>query len=649
MDKLYASESTPYGPCGAKPMSCESINGRTFRRIALSAQKRQQERKCRNRKMHPFFPCEAVVDVDGKYLKCNVTTKRHASTNNVDEEYGNIDRRKMARSTFATNTSQGVPQGTNMNASKNTQQTRPTSNNDKRPRPTSNSTQQNTPISNSTQQTRLRSNLTRPRPTSNSTQQNTPISNRTQRTRLRSNLTRPRASTENIRGNNNNNTNGNGNENTNGNGNVGSNMTNNSNRTNNNSNSNRPNNNMNSNIPNNNINSNIPNNIINSNMTTTNSNSNRTNNNINSNMTTNATRNSNIAEKENTYIVNKSNETNGRNIKDFSKMILFWDSQSKNRSSAQRQVTSNQRKGDATNLEPYDKNNFILGKVQDTNNSVDNAFVSSVTEYLSYTRVLDIFDGMSVQDIQQNNDISKKQTPEQMYIFSEKYKLCINIWDFDVQSWVTMGTKLNCNHQVYLYYFEDRFGFLINKEQIDAMRDNPFNVGGSTSKRKTVGNPGNTNVGNVKRKRTENANVEITKRKRNANVEGEPNAKRRTGENEVEVEIHKRKRNANVEGEPNAKRRTGENKVEVEIHKRKRNANVEGEPNAKRRTTNVEITNVEMENVDNTRKRKRNDNAAHQQTDVKKQNTKNVVKQKRKRNEENSVDISNARVNKRKM
>ena len=61
----------PYGPCGKRPMSCDSINKRSFRRSREPFISQQRKKKCLSRKNHPYHKCITELDVNDNFIKCS--------------------------------------------------------------------------------------------------------------------------------------------------------------------------------------------------------------------------------------------------------------------------------------------------------------------------------------------------------------------------------------------------------------------------------------------------------------------------------------------------------------------------------------------------------------------------------------------------
>ena len=61
----------PYGPCGKRPMSCDSINNRSFRRSREPFISQQRKKKCLSRKNHPYHKCITELDANGNFIKCS--------------------------------------------------------------------------------------------------------------------------------------------------------------------------------------------------------------------------------------------------------------------------------------------------------------------------------------------------------------------------------------------------------------------------------------------------------------------------------------------------------------------------------------------------------------------------------------------------
>ena len=68
-------ESEPYGPCGRTPMSCESINGRYFRRFDPYFVAKERKKRCDSRRNHKFYPCNTEVDANGNFVSCVSATQ----------------------------------------------------------------------------------------------------------------------------------------------------------------------------------------------------------------------------------------------------------------------------------------------------------------------------------------------------------------------------------------------------------------------------------------------------------------------------------------------------------------------------------------------------------------------------------------------
>lgn len=69
-------EGNPYGPCGRRPMSCESINLRSFRRYAEPWITNARLKKCRSRQNHPYYKCATELDNEGNFVKCKDVESR---------------------------------------------------------------------------------------------------------------------------------------------------------------------------------------------------------------------------------------------------------------------------------------------------------------------------------------------------------------------------------------------------------------------------------------------------------------------------------------------------------------------------------------------------------------------------------------------
>jgi hypothetical protein len=73
--ELYTSIG-PYGPCGRKPMSCTSINERTFRRFGEEHIVKARMKQCQSRNSHPFYKCVTDLDSDGNFIRCRDKLKQ---------------------------------------------------------------------------------------------------------------------------------------------------------------------------------------------------------------------------------------------------------------------------------------------------------------------------------------------------------------------------------------------------------------------------------------------------------------------------------------------------------------------------------------------------------------------------------------------
>ena len=100
---MLQEETNPYGPCGRRPMSCDSINYRFFRRFNEPHITNERKKRCRARADHPFYKCMTVTDENDNFLRCEDLNDEFGEFN--EDELPPTDRRMPSRRNASAQTS----------------------------------------------------------------------------------------------------------------------------------------------------------------------------------------------------------------------------------------------------------------------------------------------------------------------------------------------------------------------------------------------------------------------------------------------------------------------------------------------------------------------------------------------------------------